>query len=161
LRANWISVVALALSAAFTAPAANPPAKAKSSAKKTAPKKSAARKTAGKITASGKKAASSKQSTKKQTAQRPPAKKTARRATAQREPTADRYKEIQQALADKGYFGGPVDGNWGPDSVDALKHFQRDQNIGDDGKIGSLSLIALGLGPRRDGQDAHAGQQEP
>jgi hypothetical protein len=34
--------------------------------------------------------------------------------------------------------------------VDALKRFQRDQNIGDDGKLGSLSLIALGLGPKRD-----------
>jgi hypothetical protein len=33
--------------------------------------------------------------------------------------------------------------------VAALKRFQRDQNIGDDGKLGSLSLMALGLGPKR------------
>jgi hypothetical protein len=33
--------------------------------------------------------------------------------------------------------------------VDALKRFQREQNLTEDGKIGSLSLIALGLGPKR------------
>jgi peptidoglycan hydrolase-like protein with peptidoglycan-binding domain len=68
---------------------------------------------------------------------------------APQQPTTDRYKEIQQALADKGYFGGPVDGNWGPSSTDALKRFQHDQNLLEDGKVGSLSLIALGLGPKR------------
>jgi len=72
---------------------------------------------------------------------------TAHRLT-QQQPSSDRYKEIQQALADKGYFSGPADGNWGPESVDALKRFQREQNLTEDGKIGSLSLIALGLGPK-------------
>jgi murein L,D-transpeptidase YcbB/YkuD len=33
--------------------------------------------------------------------------------------------------------------------VDALKRFQSEQNLTPDGKIGSLSLIALGLGPKR------------
>ncbi len=42
----------------------------------------------------------------------------------QTHPTPERYKEIQQALADKGYFKGAVDGEWGSDSVDALKRFQ-------------------------------------
>lgn len=71
------------------------------------------------------------------------------RRSAQQQPTPARYKEIQQALADKGYFNGAPDGNWGPDSVEALKRFQRDQNLDDDGKIGALSLMGLGLGPRR------------
>ena len=71
------------------------------------------------------------------------------RRVAQQQPTAERYKEIQQALAEKGYFHGPVDGVWGADSTDALKRFQREQNLEEDGKIGSLSLIALGLGPQR------------
>lgn len=73
----------------------------------------------------------------------------ARRPPAQQQPTTDRYKEIQQALTDKGYFQGPVDGAWNPGSVEALKRFQKDQNLDPDGKIGSLSLIALGLGPKR------------
>lgn len=33
--------------------------------------------------------------------------------------------------------------------MDALKRFQHDQNLTEDGKIGSVSLIALGLGPKR------------
>jgi hypothetical protein len=68
---------------------------------------------------------------------------------AQMAPTADRYKEIQQALADKGYFQGEVDGAWGATSADALKRFQKDQKLADSGKLDSLSLIALGLGPKR------------
>lgn len=73
----------------------------------------------------------------------------ARRPPTQQQPSADRYKEIQQALADKGYFQGPVDGAWSGGSTDALKRFQKDQNLDADGKIGALSLIALGLGPKR------------
>lgn len=42
-----------------------------------------------------------------------------------------------------------MDGNWGASSMDALKRFQHDQNLVEDGKVGSLSLIALGLGPKR------------
>ena len=73
----------------------------------------------------------------------------ARRPPTQQQPTPDRYKEIQQALVEKGYFQGPVDGAWNAGSVDALKRFQKDQNLDSDGKIGALSLIALGLGPKR------------
>jgi peptidoglycan hydrolase-like protein with peptidoglycan-binding domain len=62
-------------------------------------------------------------------------------------------------LADRGYFAGPIDGVWGPSSVDALKRFQREQNLVEDGKVGSLSLIALGLGPKRD--TAPAGSFQP
>jgi peptidoglycan hydrolase-like protein with peptidoglycan-binding domain len=69
---------------------------------------------------------------------------------AQQQPTLDRYREIQQALADRGYFHGTADGAWGTESVDALKRFQADQNLDADGKIGALSLIALGLGPKRE-----------
>src|SRR5690349_15693228 len=36
----------------------------------------------------------------------------------QQAPTPERYKEIQQALAEKGYFRGEPNGEWGPDSVD-------------------------------------------
>jgi peptidoglycan hydrolase-like protein with peptidoglycan-binding domain len=67
----------------------------------------------------------------------------------QQAPTSDRYKEIQQALAAKGYYHGEPSGEWGAESADALKRFQADQNLMPDGKINSLSLIALGLGPKR------------
>jgi peptidoglycan hydrolase-like protein with peptidoglycan-binding domain len=73
---------------------------------------------------------------------------------APQQPSQARYKEIQQALADKGYFKNEPDGTWGPASVDALKKFQHDQKLVEDGKIGSLSLIALGLGPKREPVEA-------
>ncbi|MCL5744224.1 MAG: peptidoglycan-binding protein [Acidobacteria bacterium] len=58
--------------------------------------------------------------------------------------------EIQQALIAKGYLNGPATGVWGPESVEALKRFQQDQTLDPTGKLNSLSLIALGLGPKRD-----------
>lgn len=66
-------------------------------------------------------------------------------------PDPERYQEIQKALAERGYFKGEVNGVWGDDSVDALKRFQHDQNLADDGKITALSLTGLGLGPKHDG----------
>jgi len=70
------------------------------------------------------------------------------RQVRQQTPSTQRYSEIQQALADKGYYKGPVNGQWGPESVESLKRFQADQKLESDGKLGSLSLIALGLGPQ-------------
>ena len=64
-------------------------------------------------------------------------------------PTQERYSQIQQALAERGYYDGAADGVWNAASVDALRRFQTDQNLEPDGKLGALSLIALGLGPKR------------
>ena len=69
-------------------------------------------------------------------------------------PDPERYQQIQQALADRGYFKGEVNGTWGDDSTDALRKFQADQKLPDDGKITALSLTSLGLGPRHDGSTA-------
>ena len=67
---------------------------------------------------------------------------------------AERLKEIQKALADKGYFKGEPTGEWNADSVAALKQFQTDRNLTADGKISALSLIGLGLGPKHVGSAA-------
>lgn len=69
------------------------------------------------------------------------------RPSYQLHPDPERYQQIQQALADRGYFKGQINGEWGDDSVDALKRFQADQKLEDDGKISALTLIGLGLGP--------------
>jgi hypothetical protein len=139
LRAKIIAV-ALALSVALAVVAAQPAPGKSTSSGKTKKKTTAKKATTTKSTkAKGKTTAASKGKSKQ-----------APRRSTQTQPSVDRYKEIQQALSDKGYFTGPVNGAWGSDSVDALKRFQRDQNIGDDGKLGSLSLMALGLGPKRD-----------
>jgi hypothetical protein len=70
-------------------------------------------------------------------------------------PSPDRYREIQGALAAKGFLS-PEDatGTWNQTSSDALKKFQAEQNLESSGKINSLSLIALGLGPKRDASPA-------
>jgi peptidoglycan hydrolase-like protein with peptidoglycan-binding domain len=98
-------------------------------------------------TTAKKKSAPKKSSSKKKTSTRKPV---ASWRNTQRAPTPERYKEIQQALATKGYFTGTPSGVWDPSSVDALKRFQEDQNLEPSGKLDSLSLIALGLGPKHD-----------
>lgn len=70
------------------------------------------------------------------------------RAPKQRNPTPERYREIQEALSKKGYLTAPANGVWDSNSVDALKRFQQDQNLDATGRLNSLSLIALGLGPK-------------
>ncbi|HUQ92559.1 MAG TPA: peptidoglycan-binding domain-containing protein [Bryobacteraceae bacterium] len=67
----------------------------------------------------------------------------------QSEPAPERYREIQQALVERGYLRTDPNGRWDADSADALARFQRNQNLESNGKLDSLSLIALGLGPKR------------
>lgn len=127
--------------------AARPPAVAKS-----APKTAAARTTAAK-----------KAAPKKATAK----KKTVARKRTQTEPTPERYMEIQEALIGRGLLPGPATGKWDADSVAALREFQASQKLEPTGKINALSLIRLGLGPKRDAQGQPAGvppsppRQEP
>jgi hypothetical protein len=88
-----------------------------------------------------------KKSSKKTTARRRP-RQTWR--TGQMQPAPERYIEIQQALIDRGYGAGAADGKWSLTWTEGLKRFQRDQNLEPSGKITSLSLLALGLGPKRE-----------
>ncbi len=94
--------------------------------------------------------------TNKETSKRARTRRVARRRSSpswrrgQQEPTPERYREIQQSLIDRGYLQAPVPEKWGTESVDALKRFQQDQKLEASGKLDSLSIIALGLGPKRD-----------
>lgn len=83
------------------------------------------------------------------------ARRTASWRNRQMQPTPQRYKEIQQALVAKGYLK-PEDaqGAWNQTSIDAMKKFQADQKLDSSGKINSLSLIALGLGPKHESAPA-------
>jgi murein L,D-transpeptidase YcbB/YkuD len=115
----------------FAGPSAKKPAAAKpaAAATKKAPSQTAAHKSGTKKSKSKKTVVSSYRSV-------------------QQHPTTERYLQIQQALVDRGYME-VANGNWSVESVDALKKFQQDQDLTPDGKIGALSLMALGLGPRR------------
>lgn len=63
-------------------------------------------------------------------------------------PSSDRYKEIQQALASKGYLKSEPSGVWDADSVAAMRQFQTDRKLDPSGKLTAASLIDLGLGPK-------------
>jgi peptidoglycan hydrolase-like protein with peptidoglycan-binding domain len=80
--------------------------------------------------------------------------RTATAPVRQQTPTPERYREIQQALADKGFYKGEIDGRWTAECVASLKQFQQEQNLNPDGKLGALSLIALGLGPKHESSAA-------
>jgi hypothetical protein len=136
----WNSDGAAAAVAQTKAPAKTTAAKKKAVAHKSAP------------AATGKKGATTA-STKTASARgkKAPVRRGVNWRNRQMAPTADRYREIQGALAAKGFLQpGDATGTWNQASADALKKFQADQNLESSGKINSLSLIALGLGPHRD-----------
>ena len=110
-------------------------------------------KKAGVHTTSNAKAAASKSGVTRSRTRKSRAKRAAA-PTYQLHPDPERYQQIQQALADRGYFKGAINGQWNDDSIDALKRFQADQKLDSDGKINALSLIGLGLGPKHDGTSA-------
>lgn len=126
------------------------PAKKPRVASKKSPAKSPAK--------SAKKAGSGKASVKTAKTTKRPARRRSttsrrrvRRPAGQARPATERLAEIQRALKQRGYYEGETDGKWDETSTAAMKRFQADQNLRQDGKIGSLSLIALGLGPKRGG----------
>ena len=124
-----------------TAPAKRKPTPGtKSKAKSSTQKSSTHRKTTAK---SGK---TSKTGTKRGKGSRSASASTWR--SRQLAPTPERYKEIQSALVQRGYLKKDASGVWDADSTDALKRFQQDQSLEASGKLNSLSLIALGLGPK-------------
>lgn len=53
--------------------------------------------------------------------------------------------QVQQALANRGYYGGPIDGLIGPQSRRAIANYQADQGLPPTGQITSSLLLSLGL----------------
>ncbi len=52
---------------------------------------------------------------------------------------------VQRQLAERGYYKGGIDGQFGPASKSALKRFQRNNDIKSTGLIDEPSLKALGF----------------
>jgi hypothetical protein len=121
-------------------------AQVKSTKPKSAPPKTAAKKSTPTKSAATKNSSSKKTPSKSRTSRRAP-----RRVT-QAEPSPDRYREIQQALKDRGHLQKEPDGKWDAESIAALNKFKKEQSLSADGKIDSRSLIGLGLGPKRTAQ---------
>ena len=57
-------------------------------------------------------------------------------------------RSVQQALNDKGYNAGALDGQWGPATEDAVRRFQRASGLPETGQLERPTLNALGLTPR-------------
>ncbi|HET9664957.1 MAG TPA: peptidoglycan-binding domain-containing protein [Burkholderiales bacterium] len=65
----------------------------------------------------------------------------------------DTVRKAQQALKDKGFDAGPVDGIMGPKTQQAIKKFQESQaNLKESGQLDQQTLSALGV----EGQDSAA-----
>ena len=58
---------------------------------------------------------------------------------------SDTVRSVQQALKDKGFDPGPVDGVNGPETRAALKKYQSQQNLTADGRLGPKTLDSLGV----------------
>jgi peptidoglycan hydrolase-like protein with peptidoglycan-binding domain len=54
-------------------------------------------------------------------------------------------EKIQQSLDDKGFKSGRVDGKWGPQTMSALKDFQKSKNMPSTGNLDDQTIAALGL----------------
>ena len=59
----------------------------------------------------------------------------------------DQIKKIQQALKDKGHDPGPIDGNMNARTQQALRAFQKSQNLTVTGTLDSSTASALGVAP--------------
>jgi peptidoglycan hydrolase-like protein with peptidoglycan-binding domain len=69
-------------------------------------------------------------------------------------PTADRVREIQSALQQKGAYQGDPTGKWDDATVGAMKTFQDKNGLSPSGKIDALTLEKLGLGSETAGRGA-------
>lgn len=56
-------------------------------------------------------------------------------------------RDAQSHLRRLGYYRGPVDGIWGPETEEALQRFQRDRGLPADGTLGDQTLSALRNAP--------------
>jgi hypothetical protein len=58
---------------------------------------------------------------------------------------ASTVRAVQQALNDRGYNAGPVDGQWSATTRDAVKRFQRASGLPETGELAPSTLSALGV----------------
>ena len=54
-------------------------------------------------------------------------------------------RAVQQALNDRGYNAGPVDGQWSASTQEAVKRFQRASGLPETGDLAPSTLSALGV----------------
>ena len=71
-------------------------------------------------------------------------------------------RQAQQALKDKGFDVGQIDGQMGPHTQQALRSFQQQQNIQSSGQLDQQTLAALGVSSSSEGaQSSPSTQSSP
>jgi peptidoglycan hydrolase-like protein with peptidoglycan-binding domain len=73
----------------------------------------------------------------------------------------EEVKAIQQALNEKGFHAGNVDGIWGPETRTALRNFQEKENVQASGQLDRQTLSALGVQVAGSGQLGTVGSGQP
>ena len=79
---------------------------------------------------------------------------TASSSTSYSSSTSTRYdptlvRDVQQALNDRGYSAGATDGQWGPNTENAVRRFQQASGLPQTGELEGSTLSALGVSPAR------------
>ncbi len=69
-----------------------------------------------------------------------------RRRRGQQRPSAERIREIQQALIRAGYLEGEPTGRWDAKTRAAMRRLQEENGFPVTGKLDARSLVKLGLG---------------
>ncbi len=156
---NWLLLLVALVTFGLTAGAAPPPKK--KSAPATRPVVSASKHSAKQNYSAASSRYRKKRAVARGRGRSPQPVAVQRRGYGQPKPTEGRYLEIEQALASRGYLEREPSNAWTPDCAEALKRFQKDQNLPPNGKITSLSLIALGLGPKRDSSSVATAVAKP
>ncbi|MFO7153672.1 MAG: spore cortex-lytic enzyme [Caldicoprobacter oshimai] len=59
--------------------------------------------------------------------------------------TGSKVMEVQRKLKQWGYYDGPIDGVYGPETFEAVKLFQRKNGLKVDGVVGPQTAAALGI----------------
>ncbi len=75
-----------------------------------------------------------------------PATTAQRRRRGQQRPSAERIREIQQALIRAGYLEGKPTGRWDAKTRAAMRRLQQENGLPVTGKLDARSLVKLGLG---------------
>jgi peptidoglycan hydrolase-like protein with peptidoglycan-binding domain len=71
------------------------------------------------------------------------------RPTYEKPLSAQAVRDVQARLKALGYYGGAVDGAWGPGTRAALERFQRDRRLAVTGQLDQATVTAMGLDPDR------------
>jgi peptidoglycan hydrolase-like protein with peptidoglycan-binding domain len=71
------------------------------------------------------------------------------RPTYEKPLSAHAARDVQARLRALGYYGGPIDGAWGPGTRVALERFQRERRLAVTGQLNQATVTAMGLDPDR------------